>query len=157
MSALPDQLPIVPPPPAPKTIADAVRQIHDANQTMAQSLRRLERLVAVERQTPELHQVTINPANNGVYQVVDRANGWMAKSIGILNTNATVPVFVGIGGHSAQPTSGSPQCSPGSALVLPVECFDLELGCDPAVLLADAATVFVIRYQTVQPLLAGAL
>lgn len=157
MSTVPDQLPIVPPPPAPKSIADAVRQIHDANQTMAQAMRRLERLIAIERQTPELHEVTINPGNNGVYQVVDRANGWAAKSIGILNTNATVPVFVGIAGHSAKPTSGSPQCSPGSALVLPVECFDLELGADPTVLLADSATVFIIRFQVVQALLAGAL
>lgn len=154
MSALPDQLPIVPP---PKTIADAVRQIHDANQTMAATLRRLERLVAIERQTPELHELVINQGNNGVYQLIDRANGWAAKSIGVLNTSAAAPVFLGVAGHSALPGSGAPSVAAGSALVLPIECFDLELGCDPAVLAANAATVFVIRYQTVQPLLANAM
>jgi hypothetical protein len=144
----PTQLRMAPP---PRTIADAVRSVHDANQEMARQIARLERLAALTEQAPELKTVVINEADNGAYTVEDR-NPWAAKSLGILNPG-DANVFVGIGGVSARPGSRAPQVPAGGALVLPVESKTIEYGCDPTVLLTNTAVVYVFRYVTVQPLM----
>lgn len=136
--------------PEPKTIADAVKSMHDVALQMAATMSRLEHLAALERQTPEFRTIQINPGNNGAYQVVDTA-AWTAKSVGILNPGAA-PVFVGVGGTSARPNSNAPSCPGASSLILPVEAEDVELGCDPAVLLTQTAVVYLFRFVTVQPL-----
>lgn len=135
---------------APKTALEALTAMHVSGHQVHQHLHVLTRLLALYRQPPELRTVQINPSNNGNYQTVDEA-AWPAKSIGILNPGAA-PVFVGIGGVSARPNSGAPSCPGNGVLVLPVEAQDLEVGCDPAVLGATTAVVYIFRYVTVQPL-----
>lgn len=137
----------------PKTIAEATTSMHAAAVHMETIVTRLEHLLSLENEPPEMRTVAINDANNGVYQVIDKA-AWPAKSIGILNPG-TAPVFIGIGGNSARTTSRAPTCPGASALVLPVGAQDLELGCDPAVLGALTAVVYVFRYVTVQRLSLG--
>lgn len=140
-------------PPEPKTVAEAVNSMHAAAASMENTLRRLERLIALEGEPPEMRTVVINEGNTGVYQVIDKA-AWPAKSIGILNPGSAA-VYIGIGGNSARTTSRAPTCPGASAMVLPVGAQDLELGCDPAVLGANTAVVYVFRYVTVQRLSLG--
>jgi hypothetical protein len=128
----------------PKNIGDAVKHMHDITGYMAACIERLERLARLDEQPPEMATVVINEANNGQYQVTSRSH-WAAKGIGFLNPGAA-NVFVGIGGISARPTSRAPQVPGGGALVLPIEAKDIEVGCDPAVLLANTAVVYVFRY-----------
>ena len=148
MSA-PEQLPIVPAP-DPKTIADAVRSMHDVSLHMANTMARLEHWAELQRKTPEFRTIVINPGNNGQYAVTDTA-AWTAKSIGVLNPGSA-PVFVGIAGISARPGSRAPVCPGSASLILPVEVETVELGCDPAVLAANTAVVYLFRFVTVQPL-----
>jgi hypothetical protein len=145
----PDELPIVAP---PKTIGEAVHQMHGAMSHMDRCVTRLEKLWKLDQTSPEMRTITINAGNNGQYVTTHRQS-FACKSIGFLNPGAA-NVFVGIGGVSARPTSGAPVVPGGGALVLPVEVGNyLELGCDPAVLLAATAVVYVFLYVTVQPLL----
>lgn len=138
--------------PPPKTIGDAVKQMHDMSAVMTECIARLERLAALEEQAPEMHTVTINNGNDGNYIRTHR-RPFASKSIGFLNPGSAA-VFVGIGGVSARPTSRAPQVPGGGALVLPVEVGDvIELGCDPTVLGTDTKVVYVFHYVTVQPLM----
>jgi hypothetical protein len=109
-----------------------------------------ERLLELERarQTPpEFHTLFIDGTIG--YTKVQRSQ-WEAKSIGILNPT-TVNIILGIGGVTARPTSRAPSCPPQTLMVLPVRAYDLELGCDPAQLLALTAVFYVMRFQAVQP------
>jgi hypothetical protein len=139
--------------PAPQTVGQAIAQMHEAASRMADFAELLERLLDPE--APEMHTVVINPANNGVYQVVDEHN-WPspAKSFAVLNAGAA-PVFIGIGGTSARAASGAPSCPGTAVLILPLDVVDVELGCDPAVLLANSARIFTFRYTTRQQLSLG--
>jgi len=136
--------------PAPSDTLSALQAMHAQNHEMHKLWIRALRVLELEGQNPEMRTVTINPGNNGVYQVTDKA-AWAAKSFGILNPES-VPIFVGIGGVSARPLSGAPSCPGAAALVLPVEVRDIELGCEPAVLGTNQTTIYVFRYVTVQPL-----
>jgi hypothetical protein len=136
--------------PTPENTLAALQSIHAQNHELYKLWVEMLAFYRLERQTPEMRTITINPGNNGNYQVVDKA-AWSAKSIGILNPS-NVPVYLGIGGVSARPTGGAPSCPGVSSLVLPVEVRDLELGCDPTVLLTNQTTVYIFRYVTVQPL-----
>lgn len=138
------------PAPEPKTIADAVKAMHDASMHMARTLARLEAMAALERETPEMRTVQINPGNNGVYTALDKA-AWTAKSIGILNPGS-VAVYLGIGGASPNAQALAPSCPGSSSLILPVEVEDLQLGCDATSLGTSTALVFIFRFVTVQPL-----
>lgn len=154
MSMKPEQLPpqvsMVGP---PKTIADAVKQMHDASACMERNIARLETLARLQLQTPEMHTVVINGGNNPGAYIVEHKVPWPTKSIGFLNPGAA-PVFVGAGGVSARPTSRAPVVPGAGALVLPLEVMDfIEVGCDPTVLAASAAVVYVFHYVTVQPLM----
>jgi hypothetical protein len=143
------QLPIVP---EPKSIAEAVKSMHDHSARMAHILDRLEQWAELAQEAPEMHTVVINPGNNGAYEVTDTSKR-RAVSIGIINPGSA-NVFVGIGGTSARPSSRAAFVPGAGALILPVRVdYELALGCDPAVLLANSAVVYVFRYQTVQPLL----
>lgn len=137
--------------PAPRTVSEAIAALHESSHRMATAADRLAHIAELHQETPELHTVVINPGNNGQYQVTDKAN-WAAKSVGILNPGSA-PVFIGVGGVSARAGSRAPSCPGAGSLVLPVEAHDLELGCDPAVLGANTAVIYVFRYVTVQPLL----
>lgn len=144
---LPPQLPIVP---APQTVAEAIGQLHVAANRMMTAAERLLELADLREQTPEMHTVVINAGNNGQYQVLDRS-AWTARSIGVLNPGAAT-VFIGVGGSSATAAALAPSCPGASALVLPVEAGDLNVGCDPVALGADTAVIWIFRYLTVQPL-----
>jgi hypothetical protein len=144
-SELPPQFTEVP---APTTVSEAVASLHSTSGRLLEVVTKLERIAELQQETPEMRTVVINPGNNGVYQVIDRA-AWPAKSIGIINPGAA-PVFIGVGGVSARAGSRAPSCPGSSAMVLPVTARDLELGCDSAVLGADTAVVYVFRYVTVQ-------
>lgn len=138
-------------PATPQTLGEAIAGMHHASVHMRDATRRLAKIAELYEQTPEFRAVTINPNNNGQYQVTDKSP-WAAKSIGVLNPG-NAPVFIGIGGVSARPGSGAPSCPGAGSLVLPVEARDLELGCDPAVLGGNTAVIYLFRYVTVQPLL----
>lgn len=141
------QLPIVQ---EPKTIAQAVKAMHDHSAHMAQIMERLENLAQLQQAVPEMRTVVINPANNGAYTTLDQGH-WMAKSIGVVNPTS-VTVYLGVGGGSASATGHAISAGPQSMIVLPVEAKDLELGCDAAALGANTAVVYLFRFQTVQPL-----
>ena len=136
--------------PPPSTVAEAIASLHHSSFRMMGAAEKLLELAEQREETPQLRTIVINPGNNGQYQTLDQC-GWAAKSIGILNPGST-PVFVGIGGVSATPSARAPSCPGNSALVLPVEASDLSFGCDPAVLLAQTAVIYVFRYVTLQPL-----
>lgn len=155
----PEMLPSVqgegtPPVPAPKTIAEAVAQMHAASRHMDHTVTRLEKLFRLLETTPEMRTVVINPNANaaGPFVAIDRA-AWPAKSVGILNPSQFA-VSVGIGGVSVASNSRAPQCPPQAAMVLPVEAGNLELGADSS-LGANSLVVYVFRYVTVQPLMLG--
>ena len=135
---------------APTTLGQAIASMHRSSMNMEEAARRLQRIAELHFQCPEMRIVTINPQNNGQYQVSD-PSGWAAKSIGVLNPGKA-PVFIGVGGVSARPNSGAPSCPGTGAVTLPVEAADLEFGCDPAVLGSGTAVIYVFRYVTVQPL-----
>lgn len=138
--------------PPPKTIADAVHQMHDINAYMAKCIERLERVAELQAEPAELHTVKVNDANNGQYITTHR-RPFASKSIGFLNPGSS-NVFVGIGGVSARPNSRAPQVPGGGALVLPVTVGEvIEIGCDPTILLTNTAVVYVFHYVTVQPLM----
>lgn len=129
---------------------EALAHTRAATQETLLAVDRLERLIKDGRTPPEMRTIVINPGNNGQYTVLDQSR-WEAKSIGVLNVGAT-PVFIGIGGVSATSRGEAPQCPAQSALTLPVLATDLEFGCDPAVLGANTATIYVFRFLTLQPL-----
>lgn len=159
-SSLPAQLVDVPDPAPParvRTIADAIAHIHHHTNRMSQIITRLEALLGAGLESAVMRTLAINDLNDGVYTVADRAPDWTAQSFGLINSSAIAPVFVGLG---SSPSAGGRAIwvPAGGALVLPVRVRDVELGCDPAVLLANTAVVFTFRYRTVQPLLlTGAL
>lgn len=144
---LPPQVETVP---APTTVAEAIAALHGCAHRMDHAASRLLELAKLGQVAPEMRTVPINPNNNGQYQVIDKAN-WAAKSLGILNPGSA-PVFIGVGGVSARTTSRAPSCPGGASMVLPVEVHDVEIGCDPAVLGANTAIVYLFRYVTLQPL-----
>lgn len=155
----PEMLPSVqgedtPPVPAPKTIAEAVAQMHQASRHMDHTITRLEKLFRLFETTPEMRTIVINPNASaaGPFVAQDRT-AWTAKSVGILNPS-DYAVSVGIAGVSTASNSRAPQCPPQAAMVLPVEASDLEFGCDSS-LGANSLVVYVFRYVTVQPLLLG--
>lgn len=129
---------------------EALAHIRAATHETLAATDRLERHALRAQTPPEMRTILINPGNNGRYTTLDKAR-WQAHSIGVLNTGS-VPVFIGIGGISATPGSGAPQCPAAAALTLPVLAQDLEFGCDPAVLAAQTATIYVFRFVTLQPL-----
>ncbi|MGI8412649.1 MAG: hypothetical protein ACR2QA_09180 [Solirubrobacteraceae bacterium] len=147
---VPPEVTIVPPPTAAMLALEHARQAAIAAR---QATDRLLAIAELEQTPPELRTVVINPGNNGQYVVTD-ASRFQAKSIGVYNPGSA-PVFLGIGGVSATPSSRAPSCPGQAAIVLPVAVEDLELGCDPAVLLAASAVVYVFRYLTVQALMIG--
>jgi hypothetical protein len=82
-------------------------------------------------------------------------------SIGVLNPTS-VNVFLGLGGGSATAAAEAVSVPPVSLLVLPVPVAQVEIGVDAAALQAagggDAtttATVFVLRFPSVQPAFLG--
>ncbi len=139
--------------PAPTTVAEAIAALHDTAGRLDVAIEGLHDLWSRYDQCPEMRTVIINPGNNGVYRTVDDCP-WASKSLGVLNVGAA-PVFIGVGGVSAQPSSRAPSCPGASALVLPVECAGIEFGCDPAVLGGGTAVIYVFRYVAVQPLRLG--
>jgi hypothetical protein len=149
---LPPQITVVP---APKTVSEAIASLHHSSQRLLEVVSKMERIALLQQETPEMRTVIINPGGTtaGPYTTIDKA-AWPAKSIGVINPGAA-PVFIGIGGVSARPTSRAPSVPGGSAMVLPVTARDLELGCDPAVLLASTAVVYLFRYVSVQTPMLG--
>lgn len=81
--------------------------------------------------------------------------GGNCLSIGVLNPTLT-PVYLGIGGATAAPGAGAVSAPPKSLLVLPVPCGTLDVGGDPAILAGGDATVFLLRFATVQAAFLGA-
>lgn len=134
--------------PPPQTVAEAIASLHHTSASLYAVVAKLEALAERQQINPEMRMVVINDANNGRYVSIDRAR-WTAKSIGVINPGAA-PVFVGVGGVSARPGSRAFPVPGAGAVVLPVEAGDLELGCDPAVLGAATAVVYLFRYPTVQ-------
>lgn len=132
---------------------EAISHAREASIAARQATDMLLEIARLRETPPELRTVVINPGNNGQYVVTD-ASRFQAKSIGVYNPGSA-PVFLGIGGVSATPASRAPSCPGQAVIVLPVAVEDLELGCDPAVLLAATAVVYVFRYLTVQPLMIG--
>jgi hypothetical protein len=82
--------------------------------------------------------------------------GDTALSIGIYNPSP-VTVYSSINGGAAEPGRDSLSFPPTSLTVLPLPVQDLELGADPAALAAGSVTVYVLRFDTVQPAFVGAL
>jgi hypothetical protein len=147
----PDQLPIVP---EPKTMGEAIKHLSTSSGHMARVSQRLERLLDVASAAPEWRPVNINQApNTGLYIVTDKSP-WPAKSIGVLNPTVAngAAVFVSTDGTPPRPGVGVPFVPAGGVLILPVEARDVQLGCDPTVLLANPLTVWLFRYVTLQPL-----
>jgi hypothetical protein len=138
--------------PAPQTVAEAIGSLHASSGRMAHAADRLLTLLEHQEEAPEMRRLRINPGNNGVYSALDKSY-WQSKSIGIYNPSNFAPVFIGIAGVSVRPNGGAPFCPAQAALVLPVDVGDLELGCDPAVLLANECDVFLFRYVTRQQLM----
>lgn len=83
-----------------------------------------------------------------------------ALSIGLLNPTV-IPVYLGIAGNTPTIAGRSPSAPPRGLLVLPVDVRDVEVGADlsdpntAAALGAGDATVFLLRFQTVQPAFLG--
>jgi hypothetical protein len=71
-------------------------------------------------------------------------------SIGVLNPTELV-IFLGLGGASAAQGARGVPVAPESLLVLPIAVTEIELGADPALLGADTAVIYVLRFETVQP------
>lgn len=152
---LPAQLPQVAPP-DPKTIADAVRRMHDSALRTEQVIARLERVFELGQEPPDMHTVVLNASGAGAapYAVTDIAH-WEARSLGILNPT-DFAIAVGIGGVSVSSNSRAVQCPPQAAMVLPLRVWDIELG-SPANLGATPAVIYVFRYRTLQPLMLGGM
>lgn len=132
---------------------EAIGHAREAAFAARQATDKLLEIFQLRETPPELRTIVINPGNNGQYVTTDACR-FQAKSIGVYNPGSA-PVFLGIGGVSATPNSRAPSCPGQAAIVLPVAVEDLELGCDPAVLLAASAVVYVFRYLTVQALMIG--
>lgn len=139
--------------PPTQAAIEALAHTREAAIAARQSTDMLLEITLLQQTPPELRTIVINPGNNGQYVVTDRSR-FQAQSIGVYNPGP-VPVFLGIGGVSATPASRAPSCPPTAAIVLPVLVEDLELGCDPNLLGAETAVVYVLRYLTVQPLMIG--
>jgi len=129
---------------------EAVAQAREHALFTRQAVDKLLSIADRQDTPPELRAIVINPGNNGQYVVQDKSR-WEAKSIAVLNPTA-FPVYLGIGGVQATSTSRAPAVPPTSVLTLPVRVYDLELGCDPTVLLANSAVIYLFRYTSVQPL-----
>jgi hypothetical protein len=129
---------------------EAIAHTREAAIAARQATDRLLEITELSQTPPELRTIIINPGNSGNYVTLDQSR-FEAKSIGIFNPTNVI-VYLGIGGISATPTSRALSCPPQSLLVLPLAVRNLELGCDPAVLLGSTAVVHVFRYLTVQQL-----
>lgn len=130
---------------------EALAHTRAASMATREAAQRMLELAELGEVPPEMRTIIINGGNNvGQYIVLDQSRHY-SKSIGILNLS-TVPVFLGTGGMSARPGAGVPFCPAGKTLVLPIIVKDVELGADPAILLALQAEIWLFRYFSVQPL-----
>ncbi len=129
---------------------EAIAHTREAALFTRQATDRLLEIAQLQQTPPELRTIVINPGNSGQYVTTDACR-FQAKSIGVINPT-TVGVFLGIAGVSATAAARSIAVAPQSMLTLPIAVEDLELGCDPAVLLAGTAVVFLLRFLAVQPL-----
>lgn len=141
--------------PPQQAALEAIAHTREAAIAARQATDMLLEIARLQQTPPEMLTIVINPGNNGQYVTLDQSR-WQAKSIGIVNPNAAA-VYLGVGGVTASPTSRAISCSPQGFLVLPIATRNLELGCDPAVLLAGTAVVYLFRFLTVQPMKAGKL
>jgi hypothetical protein len=79
-----------------------------------------------------------------------------ARSIGIVNP-VELSIYVGLSGERAAPNSRAFVVPPKSAMVVPVAVDKFDVGVDPAVLGEESATIFLLRFETVQPFFLGSM
>ncbi len=134
---------------------EALAHTREAALFTRQAVTQLLELAKIANTPPEFRPVVINPAASaaGPFVTTDKSM-WEALSIGVYNPT-NFPVFIGVGGVSPTAAARAPACSAHAVTVLPVRAYDLELGCDPVVLGAASAVVFLFRYPSVQPLTIG--
>jgi hypothetical protein len=92
-------------------------------------------------------------------QVWDERNGFAGPtmSIGLLNPGP-LPVYIGLGGGTAELLNGAPSVPPKGLLVLPIQLGQVELGIDPAdqgALVNGDVFVYGLRFASVQPAFLG--
>jgi hypothetical protein len=116
----------------------------------AEVQRELRRIVCG---TPaQLHPITFVGA---AQQYVHRSSHPpRALSVGIVNP-AELTIYVGLSGERAAPNSHAFNVPPKSAMVIPVEVDKFDIGVDPAALKEESATIFLLRFQAVQPFFLG--
>jgi hypothetical protein len=122
-----------------------------SDQDLAQAVQReLRRIVCG---TPaQLHPITFVGANK---QYVHRSSHPpRALSVGIVNPEE-LTIYVGLSGERAAPNSHAFLVPPKAAMVVPVEVDKFDIGVDPEALKEGSATIFLLRFQTVQPFFVG--
>ena len=123
----------------------------------------IERLDANQRRLLELLDVLQRPAQIGIHRLTaskpidyDKPSAEARTlSIGIYNPTG-IKIYMGIGGGTASAAAEAIPSAPKSLLVLPIPVAQLEIGADPADLVAGDAICFTFRWDTVQPASLGA-
>lgn len=119
------------------------------------ALNRIEQLLCQlrdgqrEANTPaRLRTMTLTPE-----RLIERDEvGPAARSIGIINPTS-VKIYIGFAGSHAAPGNHAFVVPPESGMVIPVAVDKVEIGADPTDLGTDTATIFVLRFNTVQQFL----
>lgn len=124
------------------------------------ALCRIEQLLREQHApAPEpAHLRTLTFSGEGEHPLLTHRDehGPMALSIGIVNPTA-VRIYLGLSGEKAQPGNHAFVVPKEAAMVIPVAVGKLEIGADPTDLGANSATIFRLRFETVQPFFLGAL
>ncbi|HET7120310.1 MAG TPA: hypothetical protein VFI17_03540 [Solirubrobacterales bacterium] len=127
----------------------------------AAKLARIEQLLADMRAEQcrgnapaQLHAITFEGAAKKYIRRSEHPPA--ALSIGIVNP-VELSIYVGLSGERAAPNSRAFVVPPKSAMVVPVAVDKFELGVDPTVLGEESATIFLLRFDTVQPFFLGSM
>jgi hypothetical protein len=132
-----------------EVIVTSQQLVKETRQAVSELLRVLKR----QLQTPaQLREVSLSQTTP---KARDEA-GDTALSIGIYNPSP-VTIYSTINGGAAEAGRDSLSFPPNSLVVLPLAVQDLELGADPTALAAGSITVYVLRYDSVQPAFLGAI
>lgn len=148
----PDAPPAVPPPgPPSEQVAQLLTQ-----QDMLGALERFEQLIALTQTPAQLQPITFNGEVEPKRLIFADEHGPDALSYGIINPTEA-KVYVGFGGEQPAPNNHAFVVGAQMAIVMPIAVHQVNVGIDPVDLGANQATIFRLRFRTVQPFFMGLL
>lgn len=153
-TAPPGSPPAAPAPPTPPP-SDAAAQLLE-QQAIRRHIDALEQWLRRSQTPAQITPFTFDGAANPARLRIRDDHPPYALSYGIINPTAA-KVYLGIAGEAAAPNNNAYVVGPTQAVVLPIAVEQIEVGIDPTDLGANQATIFRLRFLTVQPFFLGSV